>query len=96
MKMEVLLLYTWFAAHPWITFFIIYICIAYVYNKVFRMRKLPVLKTLLVYILLGVGAGMLLFFQVKAELPIIPGLAVAIVLMLIVRIRYMIQSIKRR
>lgn len=82
----------WFTEHLWITFFIIYIFIAYVYNRVFRTRKLPLLKSLILYLLLGVGAGLLLFFQVKVGLPIIPSLLVVVVLMLIVRIRYLIQN----
>jgi hypothetical protein len=54
------------------------------------MRKLPLLKDLIVYLLLGVGSFLLLIFQLDAELPIIPSLAIAVLLMLIVRIRYWI------
>lgn len=86
----------WFGEHLWMTYIIIYVFIAYIYNKVFRTRKLPVLKALIVYVLIGVGAFILLFFQVDVGLPIIPSLTVAIVLMLIVRIRYFVQERAKR
>nr|WP_275983477.1 YlaH-like family protein [Paenibacillus hamazuiensis] len=82
--------YDWFGEHPWITFILIYVLVTYVYNKVFRTRKLPLLKDLIVYIMLGVGSLLLLVFQIDARLPIIPSLAVAVAMMLIVRIRYWI------
>ncbi|MCR8634996.1 MULTISPECIES: YlaH-like family protein [Paenibacillus] len=81
----------WFRAHPYIAYLIIFVLITYVYNKVFKMRKLPILKEAVVYLLLGVGAFMLLLFQLGA-LPIIPSLAVAVALMLMVRIRYFFQE----
>ncbi|WP_248926631.1 YlaH-like family protein [Paenibacillus hamazuiensis] len=83
-------MYDWFGEHPWITFILIYVLVTYVYNKVFRTRKLPLLKDLIVYIMLGVGSLLLLVFQIDARLPIIPSLAVAVAMMLIVRIRYWI------
>jgi hypothetical protein len=81
----------WFREHPYITFLLIYAMITYVYNKVFKVRRLPILKEAIIYLLLGVGALMLLFFQL-ATLPIVPCLAVAIGLMLMVRIRYFFQD----
>jgi 4-hydroxybenzoate polyprenyltransferase len=81
----------WFRAHPYLAFIIIYILITYIYNKVFKTRRLPILKEAIVYLLLGVGAGMLLLFQLAA-LPIIPSLAVAVGLMLMVKIRYFFQE----
>ncbi|CAG7620352.1 YlaH-like family protein [Paenibacillus allorhizosphaerae] len=81
----------WFGEHPWITFVLIFILITYVYNKVFRTRKLPVLKNAVIYLLLAFGSLMLLFFQI-AGLPIVPSLTVAVVLMLMVRIRYFFQE----
>ncbi|MEK3917441.1 YlaH-like family protein [Paenibacillus sp. FSL H7-0331] len=81
----------WFREYPLITYILIYVMITYVYNKVFKTRKLPILKEAIIYLLLGVGAGMLLLFQLGA-LPIVPCLAVAIGLMLMVRIRYFFQD----
>lgn len=80
----------WFASHPWITFIIIYVLLTYVYNKVFRVRKLPILKELIVYLGIAVGAFILLLFQVDLRLPIVYSIGVAVSLMLIVRIRYWI------
>lgn len=77
----------WLAEHPWVTFIIIYILLTYVYNKVFKMKKLPILKELLIYLLIGVGAFMLLIFQIDLELPIVYSLGAAFALMMIVRLR---------
>jgi hypothetical protein len=77
----------WFQAHLWTTFIIIYIALAFIYNKVFRVRKLPLLKEAIVYLMLGVGAFILLLFQVDLGLPIVISLGAAIGLMVIVRIR---------
>lgn len=76
----------WLANHLWFTFIAIFIMLAYVYNKVFRTRKLPLLKNLIVYVLIAVGALLLMFFQLMG-LPIVLCLGVAILLMVIVRIR---------
>lgn len=78
----------WLQEHLWITFFLIYGMLVYIYNKVFRVRKLPLLKDAVIYLLIAVGAFILLLFQVDIGLPIVVSLAMAIGLMLIVRIRY--------
>jgi 4-hydroxybenzoate polyprenyltransferase len=82
----------WLTQHYVVTYLIIYIFITYVYNKVFKVRKLPILKELIIYLLLGVGALILLFFQHDLQLPIVYSLTVAIILMFLVRIRYFIES----
>lgn len=81
----------WFREHPYITYIIIFVLITYVYNKVFKMRRLPILKEAIVYLMLGIGALMLLMFQLGA-LPIIPSLAVAVAMMMLYRIRYFFQG----
>lgn len=78
----------WLSRHPILTYLIIYIFLVYVYNNVFRVRKLPLLKDALIYLLVGVGAFILLLFQHDLGLPIVYCLAVAVFLMLLVRIRY--------
>lgn len=78
----------WLTMHPFITFIIIYVCLTYVYNKVFRMRKLPLLKDAIVYALIGAGGFILLLFQHDLQLPIVQCLLVAVGLMFMVRIRY--------
>ncbi|MEI7026722.1 YlaH-like family protein [Paenibacillus sp. y28] len=82
----------WFVSHPFWTYVIIYVFVAYVYIKVFRVRRLPLLKEFIVYVLLGVGVIILWLFQMDLGLPIIISLGVAILLMLIVRIRFWVQA----
>jgi hypothetical protein len=81
----------WFGNHVIVTYILIFLFLSYVYNKVFRTRKLPVSKTLILYLLLAIGSVMLLFFQI-AGLPIILCLAVAMLLMVILRIRYFMEN----
>jgi hypothetical protein len=78
----------WLVDHPWITYILIYVFLVYIYNKVFRIRKLPLLKDAVIYLTIAVGAFILLLFQLDLELPIVVSLGVAVALMLIVRIRY--------
>lgn len=80
-------LQVWLAEHPLITYLFMVVCMIYIFNAVFRPRKLPLLKDLLVYALILLGGLLLLFFQNRVGLPIVHGFAVAIVLMLTVRIR---------
>lgn len=77
-----------FGIYNWIYYVLIYFFLIYIYNKVFRTRKLPILKNAVVYAIIAIGAFMLLIFQVDAGLPIVYSLGIAIVLMLTVRIRY--------
>lgn len=77
----------WFRAHPLLTYVLLYIGLAFVYVKVFRARKLPILKELIIYLLIGVGALLLWLFQLDLQLPIMQSMAAALVLMLIVRVR---------
>jgi hypothetical protein len=77
-----------FMADNWIYYVLIFVFLVYIYNKVFRVRKLPLLKDLVIYALIALGAFVLLIFQVDANLPIVYSLAVAVGLMLTVRIRY--------
>jgi hypothetical protein len=86
----------WLTEHYVVTFFIIYVFMAYVYTKVFKVRKLPILKELIIYLMIGVGALILLFFQHDLQLPIVYSLTVAILLMFMVRIRYFFEKRKRR
>jgi len=85
----------WFAAHPIISFLIIYGFLVYIFNKVFRVRKLPILKDLIIYLMIAVAAFVLLVFQID-KLPIIPCLTVAVALMLMVRIRYFVEARQKR
>lgn len=77
----------WLAEHLWTTFVIIYACLVFVYVKVFKARKLPILKELIIYLLIGAGAFLLLLFQVDLRLPVVHSMLAAIALMLAVRVR---------
>ncbi len=81
----------WFFENVWITYAIIFLLVTYVYNRVFRVRKLPLLKNVIVYSLIGIGSFLLLFFQMMG-LPIILSLAVAVFLMLIFRVRTYVEE----
>lgn len=87
---------TWLAEHLWITYILIYIFLVYIYNKVFRTRKLPILKAAIVYIMMGVGALILLMFQVDLDLPILLCLCVAVALMFMVRVRYWVERRQKK
>jgi c-di-AMP phosphodiesterase-like protein len=84
-----------FISHIWLTYAIIIVLVSYVYNKVFRVRKLPLLKDMLIYLLIAIGSIILLFFQLNG-LPIIASLAVAVFLMFLVRVRYFVEERAKR
>lgn len=81
----------WLFEHVWITYALIFVLVAYVYNKVFKAGKLPLLKNVIVYLLMGVGCFILLIFQMFG-LPIVLCLLVAVGLMFLVRIRYFVEG----
>lgn len=78
--------------YHWLMWLVIFLFSAYIFNKVFRVRKLPIVQTLVVYMLLALGGFMLLIFEVDAGLPIIYSLGIAVSLLLIVRVRYWVQG----
>jgi 4-hydroxybenzoate polyprenyltransferase len=82
--------------YHWVYYVLIYAFLVYIYNKVFRTRKLPILKNAVVYLIIAVGAFVLLIFQVDAGLPIVYCLGIAVALMLMVRIRYFLEDRKAR
>lgn len=71
----------WLTEHYVVTYLLIVAGMAFVYNKVFRPRKLPLLKDVLVYALIALGSVMLWIFQIDANLPIVQSLLAAIALM---------------
>ena len=85
----------WFFEHVWATYAIIFVLVTYVYNKVFRVAKLPLLKSALVYVLIAVGSFLLLIFQMFG-LPIVLSLAVAVVLMIVARVRSYVEGMMKR
>jgi uncharacterized membrane protein YesL len=85
----------WLFEHVWVTYALIYVLVTYVYNKVFRVRKLPLLKDAIIYVLIGLGTFILLIFQMFG-LPIVLSLIVAVGLMLLVRVRYFVEGRAKR
>ncbi|MFD1176029.1 YlaH-like family protein [Paenibacillus puldeungensis] len=86
----------WFAEHPVIAYLMIFVLIVFVYNKVFRaQQKLSLIKEIILYLLMASGSFLLLIFQID-KLPIIQCLLVAVILMLMVRIRYFVEGRQRK
>ncbi|MNH72151.1 hypothetical protein D3C87_357010 [compost metagenome] len=86
----------WLSHHPYIAYVIIFVLVAYVYNKVFRaQQKLPLWKEAILYVLMAIGSFLLLIFQID-KLPIIQCLLVAVGLMLMVRIRYFVEARQKK
>lgn len=86
----------WLAQNPVISYILIFVLVAFVYNKVFRaQQKLPLIKEIVLYVLMAIGSFLLLIFQID-KLPIIQCLLVAVVLMMMVRIRYYVEGRRKR
>lgn len=73
--------------YNWIQYALIFVFLIYIYNKVFRTSRLTLLKNLIIYLIVAIGAFVLLIFQVDAGLPILLSLLIAVLLMMIVRVR---------
>jgi len=78
----------WFHDHPVISYLLIVACTIYIFNSVFRVGKLPLLKEILVHVVLALGCLVLLLLQLD-KLPIIQCMAVAVAMMALLRIRQM-------
>ncbi|TVY00559.1 YlaH-like family protein [Cohnella terricola] len=78
----------WFHDHPVISYLLIVACTIYIFNSVFRMGKLPLLKEILVHVVLAIGCLVLLLLQLD-KLPIIQCMAVAVAMMALLRMRQM-------
>jgi hypothetical protein len=76
----------WFSDHPFISYVLILACTIYIFNAVFRTGRLPILKEIIVYIIMAVGCLVLLVLQID-KLPIIQCMAVAVAMMLMLRLR---------
>ncbi|AIQ48749.1 hypothetical protein R70723_24710 [Paenibacillus sp. FSL R7-0273] len=87
---------SWFADHPIVAYIVIFVLLTFVYNRVFRVnQKLSPGKEVVLYLMMALGSGMLLIFQ-HDKLPIIQCLLVAVGLMLLVRVRYLIEARQKR
>lgn len=80
----------WLSEHPLIAYLLILGMTFYIFQNVFRPQqvKLPLLKAIFMYVTMIIGAGILLIMQID-RLPIIQCMAVAIVMMVMLRARQM-------
>ncbi|MBN3525937.1 YlaH-like family protein [Paenibacillus apiarius] len=85
----------WLASHPYVSYLLIFVFIVYIFNKVFRVQKLPILKEIIIYLFMALGAFVLLIFQID-KLPIVQCLFVAVALMFMVRIRYFVEARRKK
>lgn len=79
---------TWFHDHPVVAYLLIFAFTIYIFNAVFRMGRLPILKEIIVHIIMAIGCLVLLLLQLD-KLPIIQCMAVAVIMMLMLRGRQM-------
>lgn len=77
----------WLSNHPLVSYVLILGSVIYIFNQVFRaQRRLPILKEILVHIMMALGSLILLVLQID-KLPIIQCMAVAILMMFMLRAR---------
>lgn len=84
----------WFHDHPIISYFLILACTIYIFNAVFRPGRLPILKEIVVYLMMAIGCLVLLLLQLD-KLPIIQCMAVAVGMMLLLRMRQLYDKRKQ-
>jgi len=85
----------WFSVHPLISYILILVFTIYIFNAVFRMGRLPILKEILVYLIMAAGCLILLVLQID-KLPIIQCMAVAVAMMVLVRLRQIYDKYKSK
>jgi len=74
----------WFSDHPVITYILIFCFTLYIFNSVFRVQRLPIIKEILVHLVMAIGALVLWVLQID-KLPIIQCMSVAVAMMLMLR-----------
>ncbi|MEK3882533.1 YlaH-like family protein [Paenibacillus sp. PL2-23] len=86
----------WFSEHKLITYLIILGFTIYIFNSVFRpsAKRLPILKEVLVYLLMAFGSFILMIMQVD-KLPIIQCMAIAVLMMMMLRGRQLYDKWKK-
>ncbi|REK76225.1 YlaH-like family protein [Paenibacillus paeoniae] len=85
----------WLSEHKLVSYILILAFTIYIFNSVFRPQaKLPILKEIMVYIVMAIGSFVLMIMQVD-KLPIIQCMAVAVLLMLMLRGRQMYDKWKK-
>lgn len=87
----------WLSEHMLISYLLILGMTFYIFQKVFRPQqvKLPLLKVIFLYATMILGSGILLIMQVD-KLPIIQCMAIAILMMVTLRLRQLYDSWKQK
>ncbi|TJY43398.1 hypothetical protein E5161_05785 [Cohnella pontilimi] len=85
----------WFHDHPLMAYVLILGFTIYIFNAVFRPGRLPILKEILVYLMMAVGCLVLLVLQLD-KLPIIQCMGVAVIMMIMLRLRQLYDKIRSR
>jgi hypothetical protein len=85
----------WFHDHPFMAYVLILAFTIYIFNAVFRMGRLPILKEILVYVMMALGCLILLVMQLD-KLPIIQCMGVAVIMMLMLRLRQLYDKRRSR
>ncbi|WP_127533038.1 YlaH-like family protein [Paenibacillus kobensis] len=85
----------WFSNHPFITYVIILACIMYIFNAVFRVQRLPILKEVVVHLVMAIGAFVMFILQID-KLPIIQCMSVAIIMMMMLRGRQLYDKLRKK
>lgn len=76
--------------HFWITYFVILMMTAIIFKVAFA-RRLPILKTIVVYAVLAIGCY---FFTIMHILrfPVMPALAITLVIIAVARLRMVVSD----
>jgi hypothetical protein len=85
----------WFSNHQLVTYVLILACIIYIFNAVFRVKRLPILKEVIVHLVMAFGAFILFILQVD-KLPILQCMAVAIMMMMMLRGRQLYDKLRSK
>jgi len=86
---------TWFHDHPIVSYLLILAFTIYIFNAVFRMGRLPLLKEAIVHLVMAAGCLILLVLQLD-KLPIIQCMGVAVIMMLMLRARQLYDKRRNR
>ena len=86
----------WLSEHKLVSYLLILGFTIYIFNAVFRpqAKRLPILKEVLVYVIMAIGAFILMILQVD-KLPIIQCMGIAVIMMLMLRGRQLYDKWKK-
>jgi len=87
----------WFSEHMLISYLLILGMTFFIFQKVFRPQqaRLPLIREILLYATMIFGSAILLIMQVD-KLPIIQCMAIAVIMMLTLRLRQLYDSWKQK